>query len=274
MNRISRTVPTTNSMSTSTSTSMAPSREFQSYSGLPSSVPVFSSQGSGLNSMPTSNLPSSLGAHATSSIAASIPWNRSTHLRGPSRSHIPPIPIYNNDPTGGRAMVPLPASTGGTINTTLNPNGTVTTVIQGQGGLGGSHQHMTSHTGKGPLTPTSDKSFDQTLPHEHDRDSGSGSASGRPPRGASGAAATTALDLKTLMSPPTPAPSPTPGRNGWWGTVARDGSEGGVPGSTSGSGDISGFGEFRVWSTVWMRGDFFEIDETSPARGKQTQLNC
>jgi hypothetical protein len=49
-----------------------------------------------------------------------------THHRGPSRTHIPPIPVQNNDSAAGRAVVPLPAATGTTFNTTINPNGTVT----------------------------------------------------------------------------------------------------------------------------------------------------
>lgn len=209
------------------------SRDYHSV--LPSTVSTLSLHSSSSGS--TSTLPagpsSSISAatstqtqgQANVNMSTSISRSRSSHLRGPSRTHIPPVPVYNGDPAGGTKMVPLPASTGGTINTTLNPNGTVTMTQ-----VGHSHSHGQGHKsqmGKGPLTPTSDKSFDQSsIP---------GSGSGAIP-----------LDLKTLMSPPTPAPSPTPGRNGWWGTVARDGSEGGVPGGTSSPGDIAGFGEFEV----------------------------
>jgi hypothetical protein len=179
-----------------------------------------------------------------------------THHRGPSRTHIPPIPVQNNDSAAGRAVVPLPAATGTTFNTTINPNGTVTLTrstserqreqgySQGRpfkqpssptssSSTNSAHMTMTSHAhanmAKGPLTPTSDKSFD----HE-----GGGSGTGP------------GLDLKTLMSPPTPAPSPTPGRNGWWGTVARDGHEGGVSGGNAGQREDGSFGEFDCESEL------------------------
>jgi hypothetical protein len=132
-----------------------------------------------------------------------------THARGASRSHV--VPIAQNEATS--KTVPLPASTDGTISTTVNSNGTVT-------------------INRTITTPTKD--------HNADRSSSSGSVSRNTSDDDSGLPT---FDFKGLMSPPTPAPSPTPGRNGWWGTVARDASEGGVPGSTHGREMMGGFGE-------------------------------
>lgn len=92
-----------------------------------------------------------------------------------------------------RAPIPLPSADIRSVMHQLHPNGTVTTF-----------QH-----------PGDAEELDHTLPpggQSPDRPQSSG-------RDMAG------IMRPELMSPPTPAPSPSPGRTGWWGTVARDGME-------------------------------------------------
>jgi hypothetical protein len=184
------------------------------YTGFPSSLS---------SSLPNSGMASSSLANAMNPATSTAPnmGNRNRgHLRGASRSHV--IPVYNNDPTGSRGSVPLPVSTGGTINTTLNTNGTVTVT----------RSAMTPAKNQGRRDIGSSSSSPFTSADSQNPDVVAGTQDGVPG----------GIDIKGLMSPPTPAPSPTPGRVGWWGTVARDAGEGEVPGEANRGEAMSRFG--------------------------------
>ena len=175
------------------------------------------------SSLPNAGTASSSLANAMNPATSTAPniGNRNRgHLRGASRSHV--IPVYNNDPTGSRGSVPLPVSTGGTINTTLNTNGTVTVTR--------SAMTPTRNQGRRDIGSSSSSPF--TSADSQNPDVVASTQDGVPG----------GIDLKGLMSPPTPAPSPTPGRVGWWGTVARDAGEGEVPGEASRGEAMSRFG--------------------------------
>lgn len=176
------------------------------------------------SSLPNSGMASSSLANAMNPATSTVPnlGNRNRgHLRGASRSHV--VPVYNNDPTGSRGSVPLPASTGGTINTTLNTNGTVTVTRSAMTPSKNQvRRDIGSSSSSSPFTSTDSQNPDVVA----------GAQDGVPG----------GFDIKGLMSPPTPAPSPTPGRIGWWGTVARDAGEGEVSGEANREEAMSRFG--------------------------------
>jgi hypothetical protein len=120
--------------------------------------------------------------------------------------------------------VPLPSASRGTINSTLNLNGTVTSVAASSPAQSAQSSPVPDRTS---LSKQQQQDQSPTQQSTLLGDSGQCRLPLSPDASSNGMVSSQSqIDHQNLMSPPTPAPSPTPGRKGWWGTVPRDGGDG------------------------------------------------